>query len=215
MTTAERLIRETGIVSILRGFSASETRAVTETLDRAGVRAVEVTANTPEFVPILDGLSSTYAGAELSIGAGTVLDRETAVTAVRAGAEFLVTPTFDAGVVEVGNACGVPTVVGVATPTEALAAFEAGATMCKVFPATTLGPEFVSAVGGPLSQVPLVPTGGVNENNARAFFEAGAVALGIGSGLTPTQAVEAGDFEEISERATALLELAEEYTTTR
>jgi 2-dehydro-3-deoxyphosphogluconate aldolase/(4S)-4-hydroxy-2-oxoglutarate aldolase len=208
MTEAEQLIRETGIVAILRGFDEAASLTTTDALTRGGVSAVEITANTDGFQRTLEAVSESHGGPDVTIGAGTVLDPETARAAIASGAEFLVTPTFDEGVVTVGNRYGVPVLTGVATPTEALDAYEAGATMCKVFPASSLGPKFVAALGGPLPQVPLVPTGGVSRENAPAFFEAGAVALGIGSAIVPSDAIETEDFEEVERRASAFLRVA-------
>jgi 2-dehydro-3-deoxyphosphogluconate aldolase/(4S)-4-hydroxy-2-oxoglutarate aldolase len=208
MTDAAHIIRETGIVGILRGFDEESSLATTAALVRGGVRAVEITANTDGFERTLTAVAAAHGGSDVAIGAGTVLDPETARAAISAGAEFLVTPTFDEGVVRTANRYGVPVLTGVSTPTEALSAYEAGATMCKIFPASSLGPGFVSALGGPLPQIPLVPTGGVDRENAPAFFEAGAVALGIGSALAPPEAVADGDDEEVERRASAFVELA-------
>ncbi len=213
MTEAERLVRETGIVAILRGFDEETTLATTAALTRNGVRAVEITANTDGFERTLEVVSNAHDGADVVIGAGTVLDSATARAAIASGAEFLVTPTFAEDVVRTGNRYGIPVVVGVATPTEALNAYETGATMCKIFPASSLGPGFVSALGGPLPQIPLVPTGGVTRENATAFFEAGAVALGVGSAIAPTDAVEQGDFEAIERRAGEFAAIARQYRT--
>lgn len=211
MTDAEQTIRETGIVAILRGFDEEASLATTDALTRGGIRAVEITANTDGFQQTLEAVSAAHGDQGVAIGAGTVLDAETAQAAIASGAEFLVTPTFDEGVVQTGRRYGVAVLTGVATPTEALTAYEAGATMCKVFPASSLGPGFVSALGGPLSQIPLVPTGGVGRENAAAFFEAGAVALGIGSSIAPTDAIESTDFEEIERRASEFLTIAREH----
>jgi 2-dehydro-3-deoxyphosphogluconate aldolase/(4S)-4-hydroxy-2-oxoglutarate aldolase len=211
MTEAARRIRETGVVAILRGFDESTSLRTTAALTRGGVRAVEITANTEGFQHTLEAVSDSCEDQAVSVGAGTVLDSETAQTAIASGAEFLVTPTFDEGVVRTGNRYGVPVLTGVATPTEALSAYEAGATMCKVFPASSLGPGFVASLSGPLSQIPLVPTGGVSRENAPAFFEAGAVALGIGSAIAPTAAVETEDFAEVERRASELLSVARDH----
>jgi 2-dehydro-3-deoxyphosphogluconate aldolase/(4S)-4-hydroxy-2-oxoglutarate aldolase len=211
MTEPEQLIRETGIVAVLRGFDEEASLATTEAVTRGGVKAVEITANTDGFQQTLEAVSERHGGADVAVGAGTVLDATTARTAIASGAEFLVTPTFDEGVVKTGNRYRVPVLTGVATPTEALTAYEAGARMCKVFPASSLGPEFVSALGGPLPQIPLVPTGGVSRENAPAFFEAGSVALGVGSSLAPAAAVAEGDFEAIERRAAEFLAIAREH----
>lgn len=211
MTDAAHIIRRTGIIGILRGFDRESSLATTDALVRGGVRAVEVTANTAGFEGTLTAVAAAHDGSDVAIGAGTVLDAETARTAISSGAEFLVTPTFDEGVIRTGNRYGIPVLTGVTTPTEALSASEAGATMCKIFPANSLGPGFVSSLGGPLPQIPLVPTGGIDRENAPAFFEAGAVALGIGSALAPTEAVADGDDEEIQQRASAFVELARSH----
>jgi 2-dehydro-3-deoxyphosphogluconate aldolase/(4S)-4-hydroxy-2-oxoglutarate aldolase len=208
MTDVAHIVRETGIVGILRGFDKESSLATTGALVRGGVRAVEITANTTGFEGTLTAVAEAHGGSDVAIGAGTVLDAETARAAISSGAEFLVTPTFDEGVVRTGNRYGVPVMTGVATPTEALSAYEVGAMMCKIFPASSLGPTFISSLGGPLEQIPLVPTGGVDRENAPAFFEAGAVALGIGSALAPTEAVADGDDEEVERRASAFIELA-------
>lgn len=211
MTRAEEIIRESGIVAILRGFGEEDTLAAIDALTSGGVRAVEVTANTEGFQHTLEAVSDSYAGRQITVGAGTVLDSETARTAITSGAEFLVTPTFDEEVVSTGRRYSVPVLTGVTTPTEALSAHESGATMCKLFPASSLGPRFVSSLGGPLSQIPFVPTGGVSRANASAFFEAGAIALGIGSSIAPSDSVTGGDFEEIEQRASEFVSIANRY----
>jgi 2-dehydro-3-deoxyphosphogluconate aldolase/(4S)-4-hydroxy-2-oxoglutarate aldolase len=213
MTEAERLIRGPGVVAILRGFDEETALATTAALMRGGVSAVEITANTDGFRQTLEAVSDANDGANVTVGAGTVLDAATARAAIASGAEFLVTPTFDGDVVRTGTRYGVPVVTGVATPTEALNAYEAGATMCKIFPARSLGPGFVSALGGPLPQIPLVPTGGVTRENAAAFFEAGAGALGIGSAIAPTDAVEQDDFNTVERRAAEFTAVARQYRT--
>lgn len=204
-------ITETGIIAILRGFSDEETIATANALSNAGIGAIEVTANTDNFISILTRLASSFHVSGPQIGVGTVLDPETAMMAIHAGAEFLVTPSFDKGVIETANRYGIPVLTGVATPTEAVRAFESGADMCKIFPANTYGPDFVSSLRGPLPQIPLVPTGGVTRENAPAYFEAGAVALGIGSSIAPIDAVENGEFEGIETRAREFLDIATEY----
>ncbi|MDS0300750.1 bifunctional 4-hydroxy-2-oxoglutarate aldolase/2-dehydro-3-deoxy-phosphogluconate aldolase [Halogeometricum sp. S1BR25-6] len=203
-TTAGR-IRETGIVAIVRGTDADAAIETVDAIRRGGVPTVEITANTEGVLGMIGDVSSSFAADEVTVGAGTVLDAETARAATLAGAEFLVTPSFDEGVVRVANRYGKPSLVGIATPTEAVRAFEAGADMVKVFPAGTLGPEFVSSLGGPLGHIPTVPTGGVSLGNVRAFFDAGATAVGVGSSIADTDAVARGDFETIEENARAFV----------
>ncbi|ELZ28523.1 2-dehydro-3-deoxyphosphogluconate aldolase/4-hydroxy-2-oxoglutarate aldolase [Halogeometricum pallidum JCM 14848] len=199
-TTASR-IRETGIVAIVRGTDADTAIETVDAIRRGGVPTVEITANTEGVLDMIRDVSSSFAADEVTVGAGTVLDAETARATTLAGAEFLVTPSFDDGVVRTANRYGKPSLVGVATPTEAVRAFEAGADMVKVFPAGTLGPGFVSALGGPLGHIPTVPTGGVNLDNVRDFFEAGAAAVGVGSSIVDNDAVARGDFDVIEENA--------------
>lgn len=196
-------IRERGVVAIIRGTDADTAIDTVDALRRGGVRTVEVTANTDGVLDMIRDVSSSFTSEEVTVGAGTVLDGETARATILAGAEFLVTPSFDGGVLRTANRYDKPSLVGIATPTEAVAAFGAGADMVKVFPAKTLGPGFVSALSGPLGQIPTVPTGGVSLDNVREFFDAGAAAVGVGSAIVDNDAVAAGDFERIEENARA------------
>ncbi|GGC63913.1 hypothetical protein GCM10007209_27470 [Haloferax sulfurifontis] len=143
-------------------------------------------------------VSASFAADEVSVGAGTVL-----------GAEFIVTPSFDEGVVETANRYGAPSLVGITTPTEAVNAFHAGADMVKVFPGGTLGPGFVSALGGPLGHIPSVPTGGVGLDNVDEFFEAGATAVGVGSAIVDADAIARGEFDTAEANARAFRTAAE------
>jgi 2-dehydro-3-deoxyphosphogluconate aldolase/(4S)-4-hydroxy-2-oxoglutarate aldolase len=138
---------------------------------------------------------------DVSLGVGTVLDAETARHALLAGAEFVVTPSFDPEVVTVANRYGAPVAPGVYTPTEAVRAYEAGADVLKLFPASTGGPGHLSALRGPLGHVPFVPTGGVSLENVAEFVDAGAVGVGVGGALVDDEAVEAGQYEVLTERA--------------
>jgi 2-dehydro-3-deoxyphosphogluconate aldolase/(4S)-4-hydroxy-2-oxoglutarate aldolase len=197
-------IAETGVIAIIRGTDPDAAVETVDALRRGGVTAVEVTANTDGVLDMIRDVSDAFD--DVRVGAGTVLDPETARAVTLAGAEFLVTPTFDEGVVRTANRYGVPSVVGIATPTEAVDAFESGADMVKVFPAKTLGPSFVSALGGPLGQIPTVPTGGVSLDNVAEFVESGAATVGVGSSLVDGDAVARGDFDRIEENARAFVE---------
>ncbi|MDS0295706.1 bifunctional 4-hydroxy-2-oxoglutarate aldolase/2-dehydro-3-deoxy-phosphogluconate aldolase [Halogeometricum luteum] len=211
-TTTSR-IRETGIVAIVRGTDADAAVETVDAIRRGGVSTVEITANTEDVLDMIREVSASFTAEEVTVGAGTVLDGETARATVLAGAEFLVTPSFDEGVVRTANRYGKPSLVGIATPTEAVRAFEAGADMVKVFPAGTLGPGFVSALGGPLGHIPTVPTGGVSLDNVREFFDAGAAAVGVGSSIVDGDAVARGDFEAIEENARAFVGAVEDART--
>jgi len=205
----ERIL-ETGVIAIIRGVEKESIGNVVDAIAAGGVEVIEITVDTPGAVEMIRQVSSEV-GEDVLLGAGTVLDPQTARAVQLAGADFIVTPTVDTEVIKVCNRYGMPAIVGVMTPTEALNATEAGADMCKLFPASTVGPDHVSAINGPLPQIPLVPTGGVSLDNAPDFFEAGAVALGVGSSLVDTRAIEAGDYQTVTETASEFISLAEEH----
>lgn len=202
-------ILDTGIVGILRGVPSEQTHHVVDALVAGGVTTLEVTADTPGAIDTIDRLTDAFDSDDVLIGVGTVLDAETAGAALRAGANFVVTPSFDRGVVETCNRHGVAVAPGVATPTEAVEASEAGADLLKVFPAGALGPDYVGAMGGPLGQLPLLPTGGVSLDNVGAFFTAGASGVGVGSSLVDSDAVDREDYAELTDRAAAFREAIE------
>ncbi|NHN48489.1 bifunctional 4-hydroxy-2-oxoglutarate aldolase/2-dehydro-3-deoxy-phosphogluconate aldolase [Halostella sp. JP-L12] len=197
-----RRIVEGGVIGIMRGVDREKAVDVAAALRDGGVTAIEVTADTPGALDMIEDVAGAM-GDDVLVGAGTVLDSETARAALLAGAEFVVTPSLNEGVVETCNRYGAPVAPGVATPTEAVRAFEAGADLAKVFPAASLGPDHVASIGGPLGQIPLVPTGGVSLDNVEAFVEAGAVAVGVGSSLVDDEAVAAEDYDALRERASA------------
>ena len=195
-------IEETGLVAVVRGADPDGVVRVVDALVEGGVRAVELTADTPGAMDMLRDVASTLDD-DVSLGVGTVLDAETARSALLAGAEFVVTPSLDTEVVTVANRYGAPVAPGVFTPSEAVRAYEAGADVVKLFPASTGGPDHLSAIRGPLGHVPFVPTGGVSLDNVGAFIEAGAVGVGVGGSLVDGDAVEAGDYDALTDRARA------------
>ena len=197
-------ISEGGVIAILRGVARDDAVAVADAVVDAGVTALEVTADTPNAMASIEAIADRVDDAV--VGAGTVLDAETARAAQLAGAEFLVTPTVNRGVIRTANRYGTPVVVGAYTPTEAIEAYEAGADAVKVFPAKTGGPDHVAAIGGPLPQIPLVPTGGVGADNAGEYVRAGAVAVGVGSSIVDDEAIADGDSDAIRSNARAVVE---------
>ena len=205
----ERIV-DSGVVAVLRGVDAERVEPVVDALLEGGVEAVEITADTPGAMEMIRDVAESV-GDEALLGAGTVLDSETARAALLAGAEFVVTPTLSREVIETCNRYGVLVAPGVMTPTEAATAYEAGADLCKLFPASTVGPGQVKAIGGPLEQIPLVPTGGVSTDNAADYFEAGAVAVGVGRALVSDADVEAGEYDRITETAAELVDIADEH----
>lgn len=198
-------IRESGVVAVMRGVEPETLVEIGEALLAGGVTAIEVTADNRGAAEMIRTLDEEL-GDEAVVGAGTVLDGETAQSMIAAGAEFVVSPSLHSDVIETCNRYGALVAPGVMTPTEAIDAYEQGADVVKIFPAKTVGPDHVAAMKGPLSQVPMLPTGGVDADNAADFVEAGAVAVGAGSALVPSEAVEDEDYAEITRRAEAMTE---------
>ena len=196
----QRLV-DSGVVAVMRGADADTIIDVASALADGGVTAFEITADNPDAMDLIAEVSASFSTAEAIVGAGTVLDAATARAAIASGAEFVVGPTFDAGVVETCNRYGTLVAPGVLTPTEALDAYEAGADLVKVFPASSMGPGHLSSIAGPLPQIPLMPTGGIGVDNAADYIDAGAVVVGAGSALMDDEAIAAGDFESITETA--------------
>ncbi|TMD31949.1 MAG: bifunctional 4-hydroxy-2-oxoglutarate aldolase/2-dehydro-3-deoxy-phosphogluconate aldolase [Chloroflexi bacterium] len=214
-TTDRRLalparIAEPGVIAIARRLDPAVVAGVADALIRGGVGAVEITLDTGTALASIRTLRDRFDESDLLIGAGTVLDAPSAEEAVRAGARFLVTPTFDERVVHAAVDLGVPILPGAFTPTEIHAAWRSGATAVKLFPASAVGPAFVSEMGGPFPEIPLVPTGGVTVEWAADFIIAGAAAVGMGGGLVGT-----GDPATVEERARYLVASIREARTAR
>jgi 2-dehydro-3-deoxyphosphogluconate aldolase / (4S)-4-hydroxy-2-oxoglutarate aldolase len=193
-------IESTGVVAVVRLPDPSAMREVARALLEGGVRVIEVTMTVPRAVELIAELSRT-APADVVIGAGTVVDAATAAQVMDAGAMFVVSPVLRPAVVDACRARDVAVMPGCFTPTEILTAWEAGADIVKVFPATALGPGFFKDLRGPLPHVRLMPTGGVTRDNAAAWIASGAVAIGVGTALVDPNAVAAGRFAEISDNA--------------
>jgi 2-dehydro-3-deoxyphosphogluconate aldolase/(4S)-4-hydroxy-2-oxoglutarate aldolase len=195
-----RDIEDAGVIAVIRLASGAQLRAVTEALIEGGVRALEVTMTVPRAVSLIEELVSVLPS-DVLVGAGTVLDPETASDVIRAGAKFVVSPVFRRSLIERCHRFEIPVMPGCFTPTEILDAWEAGADLVKVFPATALGPGYVKDVRGPLPQVRLVPTGGVTKENAGDWIRAGAVAIGVGTALVDRAAVDEQRFDAITANA--------------
>ena len=207
--TLSRIV-DGGVVAVLRGVEADQLIGIAEALREGGVTAIEVTADTPDVATLIRDVTGSFADDEVAVGTGTVLDAETARTTLMAGAEFVVSPSLHEDVIETCNRYGAVSAPGVMTPTEAVRGYEAGADFVKVFPASTVGSGHLSALTGPLGQIPLMPTGGVDLDNAGAFVEAGAVAVGAGGALVDYDAAARGDYDAITETARAFTETVEE-----
>jgi 2-dehydro-3-deoxyphosphogluconate aldolase/(4S)-4-hydroxy-2-oxoglutarate aldolase len=188
------------IVAIARGLDPARLDRIATGLVEGGVRAFEVTLDSPGAVDAIRTLVASHGRRGLLVGAGTVLDVAAAFAAAAAGAGFLVSPHTDPAIIEWAVRHGVPVLPGAATPTEALTAWRAGATAVKVFPASALGPAFVREVRGPFREIPLVATGGITPDTGPAFIAAGAAAVGVGSWLSGD-----GEPEGIAARAARLV----------
>jgi len=199
---------ESGVVAVLRGADPDTLIEITDALLAGGVSAIELTADNPEIEAMLEALNSSFDD-EITIGVGTVLDAETARMTMLAGAEFVVSPSLHADVIEICNRYGTLVAPGVMTPTEAIQGYEMGADLVKIFPASSLGPGHLSSIKGPYSQIPLMPTGGVDLDNAADYINAGAECVGAGSALVDYEAAERGEFETITEQARAFTETVE------
>jgi 2-dehydro-3-deoxyphosphogluconate aldolase/(4S)-4-hydroxy-2-oxoglutarate aldolase len=202
MTKEEQLrrIEETGIVAVIRTQDGDELVSICEALVEGGVVAVEITMTSPGATEAIYKASKILKGRAI-IGAGSVLDPETARIAMLAGADFIVSPIFNKDVIALCKRYGKIVIPGAFSPTEILTAWEAGADVVKVFPATKLGPAFFKDVRGPLPQVKLTPTGGVNIDNLGEFLKAGAVFVGVGSALVSKSIVAAKDWAALTRLA--------------
>jgi 2-dehydro-3-deoxyphosphogluconate aldolase/(4S)-4-hydroxy-2-oxoglutarate aldolase len=199
------LIRETGVIAIMRAQSSAQLIAAADAIWAGGVHAIEVTMTTPGALSVIEEATVRY-GEKLIFGAGSVLDAETARAAILAGAGFVVAPTLDPATIELCSRYSVPVVPGCYTPTEMLSAWQAGADMVKLFPASVGGPALVKAILAPLPQIEIVPVGGVDLDTAAEFIASGAAALGVGSSLVNQKLLDAGDMEELTRRAKAFIE---------
>lgn len=211
MDKAEKLhiIRESGVIAIMRAQSSGQLIAAADAIRAGGVRVIEVTMTTPGALGVIEEATDRY-GEHVLFGAGSVLDAETARAAILAGAGFVVAPALDLQTVELCNRYGVPVVPGCYTPTEMLAAWQAGADMVKLFPASVGGPALVKAILAPLPQLEIVPVGGVDLDTAAQFIASGSAALGVGSSLVNQKLLDSGDMDELTRRAAAFIEEVKE-----
>jgi 2-dehydro-3-deoxyphosphogluconate aldolase/(4S)-4-hydroxy-2-oxoglutarate aldolase len=199
------LIRQTGVIAIMRASSSDQLISAAEAIQAGGVRAIEVTMTTPGALTVIAEATARF-GDDVLFGAGSVLDPETARAAILAGAGFVVAPTLNFDVIRLCRRYSIPVMPGCYTPTEALNAWEAGADMIKLFPASMGGPELVKAFLAPLPQLEIVPVGGVEMANAADFIRNGAAALGVGSSLINQKLLAAGDMAELTRRAAGFIE---------
>ncbi len=200
-------IQKAGLVAVVRTENAEQAKRVAAACLEGGVAALEITFTVPGAHKAIEDLAKEYTKGELILGAGTVLDPETARIAILSGAQYIISPYFDEATVRLCNRYRVACMPGVMTPKEAVQAMEAGADILKVFPANLFGPSILKSFLGPLPQAKLMPTGGVSAENAAEWIKAGAVALGAGSELT--RGAKTGDYAQITETARAYIRAIE------
>lgn len=193
-------IYQSGAVAVIRMADSAKLMKVAEAIYKGGVSAIEVTMTTPNALAVIEDLAKNMADT-MQIGVGSVLDSETARLAINAGAEYVVSPVFKKEIIETAHRYDKAAMPGAFTPTEILSAWEAGADVVKVFPADILGMAFFKGVLAPMPQLKLMPTGGVNLDNAGDWLKAGACAVGIGSALLDKKAIAAGDYKKLTDNA--------------
>src|SRR5256884_2080502 len=198
--TQLRQVLDCGIVAVVRSPDSAQLVEVVRALADGGVTVVEITMTVPDALDVVRQVKRAL-GDRLLLGAGTILDAETARAALLAGAEYLVAPTVNLDVIRLCRRYDKVVMPGAFTPTEILAAWEAGADIVKVFPADVVGPAFFKALRGPLPQVRLMPTGGVDLTTAADYLRAGACCLGVGGQLVDPKLIAAGDFDGLRELA--------------
>lgn len=199
-----RSIKDTGVVAVVRAESAASAMKISEACIKGGIKAIEITFTVPGAADIVKSLAGAYAGSDVLIGAGTVLDPETARIAILAGASYIVSPCLNADTVRLCNRYSVPCMPGAMTIKEVVECLEVGADIIKIFPGELFGPAIIKSIKGPLPHACLMPTGGVSVENAGEWIKAGAVAVGAGGSLTA--GAKTGDFDSITNIASKLVE---------
>jgi len=197
-------ICDLGIVAVIRATSKAEGVKIVDAVKKGGIKALEITMTVPGAIDIIKELSEIYKDEDVIIGAGTVLDPETARSCILAGAKYIVSPSLNSETIKLCNRYRVPIMPGVMTVKEAIEALELGVEIIKVFPGNAFGPSIISAFKGPLPQANFMPTGGVSLDNVKDWIKAGCVAVGIGGDLT--KGAKTGNYELVTETAAKFVE---------
>jgi 2-dehydro-3-deoxyphosphogluconate aldolase/(4S)-4-hydroxy-2-oxoglutarate aldolase len=200
---------QSGVIAVVRKVPLDSMEELAESLINGGVTALEITVDHPDSFTAIQILSQKVKGRAL-VGAGTVLDSESARLAIQQGAEFVFSPSLHPEVIRTTLRYGKISVPGVMTPTEMVQAMELGADMVKVFPATGLGVQFIKDVRGPFSHIPIIPTGGINLENVATFINAGVVAVGVGGNLVNAKAIAISDYSSITQTAKQYVQAIQE-----
>lgn len=200
-------IKRIGILPVIRANSADEAAQIIEAIKLGGITTIEITMTVPNAIELIRDLSN--GDAEILIGAGTVLDAETAAKCVEAGAKFIISPALNLDTIKFCNEREIVVMPGALTPTEVLTAWNAGADFVKVFPCSAMGgASYLKSLKAPLPHIKLIPTGGVSLKTAADFFKAGAEAVGVGADLVDLEALREGRIDSITETARQYLEIA-------
>lgn len=197
-------IRETGLVAVIRAENEDKAVRITEACLKGGVAAIEITFTVPGAHKVIESLANRFSNEQIILGAGTVLDPETARIAILSGASYIVSPSLNLDTVKLCNRYRIACMPGAMTIREVIECLESGADIIKIFPGELFGPKIIKSIKGPVPQAELMPTGGVTVENAAEWIKAGAVALGAGSSLT--SGAKTGDYEKITETAKLFIE---------
>lgn len=209
-TEVIQTIRDVGIIPVVRANSADEAMLAIDAIREGGISLLEITMTVPGAVGVIEKVSTRY-GNEALVGAGTVLDPETARACIQAGARFIVSPSLNLETIALCRREGVTVMPGALTPTEVVNAWAGGADFVKVFPAGAVGgPSYIKSLKAPLPQIELIPTGGVSLKTAADFIKAGASALGVGADLVDVKAIRDGQQSVITERARQFVQIVKE-----
>lgn len=201
-----KILIQGGVVPVVRASSADEAMKIVDAIKDGGINIIEITMTVPNAIGVMEAVAKKFKG-DVLLGAGTVLDAETARVSILAGAEFVVSPCLNDDLIRICKRYTKIVIPGAMTPTEILKAWEMGADIVKVFPAGNLGgPEYIRAIKAPLPQILLNPTGGVNLKNAGEFIKAGATVISVGSALVDKKAVSEGRFEVLTEKTRQFIE---------
>lgn len=200
-------IEELGLVPVVRAASADEAMQAIEAIKAGGVNVLEITMTVPGAIKVIEKVADKY-GSEVLVGAGTVLDPETARSCQLAGAQFIVSPALNLNTIAMCHRYSIPVMPGVLTPTEVITAWSAGADFVKVFPCGSVGgASYVKNLKGPFPQIKIIPTGGVSLITAADFIKAGAAALGVGTDLVDVKAIREGNSQIVTERARQFVDI--------
>lgn len=198
LQTLQRIV-DVGVVAVVRAENSDLAKNIAQACLEGGISSIEITFTMPNAQEVIASLREEFSPKELSVGAGTVLDSETARIAILAGAEYIVGPNFDPETAKLCNRYQIPYLAGCITPTEIITALEAGTDIIKIFPGSLFGPKIIKALKGPLPQASFMPTGGVSLNNVKEWIENGCVAVGVGGELTA--GAKTGDYALVAETA--------------